>query len=441
MKTIRWLLLLGLLVLALGLGAGTSFAQPRWAIAKFEGEVISRPEEVVGTWQIGEQEVMVDEGTVLIEEKGPAEVGAMVRVIAERKDGTLRAMIIRVLDPNQERHVYIYGVVSEMGEGYLVANQIRIRLTEQTTIEGELEVGAWVKVEARVQGMELVAVHIAVRSHHTPSVITFRGVVERISEDLWVISGREVAVNEDTVIIGNPQVGDSVLVRARVLSDGSLVALRIVALNVQVLPEEVEFEGIIQRFPPNLIGRWIISGRDVWVTPQTEISGTPQIGLGARVKALRYANGRLVALDIQIEEPAEDVYRGIIRRLPPHGLIGRWIIGEWQVLVLPGTRIEGTPAVGLPAEFKAYPQGLFGVLIAKEIKVLEPEEVTPTPLPTVVPRTATPTRLPSITPHPRHTPFPTIVLTRTPGPHSTPTPRHPHFPHPHDDGLPMRSGR
>ena len=52
--------------------------------------------------------------------------------------------------------------------------------------------------------------------------------------------------------------------------------------------EEVRFTGTIASFPDNLIGVWIIGRRIVLVTPNTQISGTPAVGLTAEVQGLRY---------------------------------------------------------------------------------------------------------------------------------------------------------
>ena len=55
------------------------------------------------------------------------------------------------------------------------------------------------------------------------------------------------------------------------------------ALAATVGLETVDFVGTIEAFPNSLIGRWIISGREVHVSHNTEIIGKPAVGLSAKV--------------------------------------------------------------------------------------------------------------------------------------------------------------
>jgi hypothetical protein len=72
-------------------------------------------------------------------------------------------------------------------------------------------------------------------------------------------------------------------------------------------PEKVEWRGVIEQLPPNItiypptyIGRWVVGGRLVWVTRETDIVGTPRIGLWAHVVAHQYPQGPLVAKRIRV---------------------------------------------------------------------------------------------------------------------------------------------
>ena len=91
--------------------------------------------------------------------------------------------------------------------------------------------------------------------------------------------------------------------RALELADGRLVALLI---DVQNEPEPVEWTGIIQHLPaeagavPTYLGRWVVAGRVVTVNAQTEIVGTPRVGLAAHVLAIAYPERDLVAKKIEI---------------------------------------------------------------------------------------------------------------------------------------------
>ncbi len=66
--------------------------------------------------------------------------------------------------------------------------------------------------------------------------------------------------------------------------------------------EEVEWEGVLQAISGSV---WVIGGRAVQVTGETEIRGDPQIGDWVEVRARRQPDGTLVAVRIRREEPPE----------------------------------------------------------------------------------------------------------------------------------------
>jgi hypothetical protein len=72
-------------------------------------------------------------------------------------------------------------------------------------------------------------------------------------------------------------------------------------------PDRIEFTGVIEAFPPYILGTWRIGGRDVLVRLTTRIQGTPAVGLQARVECLVPAPSNLgghalVAVEIDIGE-------------------------------------------------------------------------------------------------------------------------------------------
>jgi hypothetical protein len=64
-------------------------------------------------------------------------------------------------------------------------------------------------------------------------------------------------------------------------------------------PEDVEFEGTLEAVNGAL---WTVGGQAVEVTGETEIRDNPQVGDPVRVRALRYADGRMVATRIEAED-------------------------------------------------------------------------------------------------------------------------------------------
>ncbi len=65
-------------------------------------------------------------------------------------------------------------------------------------------------------------------------------------------------------------------------------------------PPIIVFAGSIQRLPAGLIGQWLIGGREVTVTPQTAIAGSPALDLYAEVEAVQAPDMSLHARRIVI---------------------------------------------------------------------------------------------------------------------------------------------
>ena len=305
MKRKMWLVTVALLLASLVLplaGVAAEDSGRNHPIVRFEGVVTSRPSDTkIGEWVISGQSVMVVASTRFIEIKGPAVVNAKVVVIARRvNSGQLEAMLIHVIEP-AVAVVKIQGFVTELGQDYLVVNGLRIMITAETDIAGELAVGALVKIEAEVTAFSYVAKRIEVLPVVRPRFVEFEGAIEAMDDTEWTVDGRRITVNERTVIIGTPDVGDWVEVRALVQSDNTLLALMI---KVREEPEQEDWMGRIERLPRwGTIGQWVIGGRPVMVTWATEIVGTPQVGKTATVQAMRYRRQPPVAIRIEIVEP------------------------------------------------------------------------------------------------------------------------------------------
>jgi hypothetical protein len=104
--------------------------------------------------------------------------------------------------------------------------------------------------------------------------ISYEGVVEKMVEASWEVSGIEVRLTEDTVIIGQISVGMLVEVEGSTELDGYVSAL-------EIHLREYQFSGVVDS-----IGRseWVISGMRLKIIPETQIG--PDIGVGEVVLVL-----------------------------------------------------------------------------------------------------------------------------------------------------------
>ncbi len=315
-----FLLLLGIVLFAaplnaadahVGLSSDTSAAESM--LVRIQGIVESRPEGTqVGIWVVAGQAVRVAESTRIDETHGSALVGASVVVLAKPLNAAYvaetayEAVSICVLPTTDavNRVIVIRGRISELETTYLVVNDLKVFYDRSTQINGHLVVGAYVEIRAARMPWGLKALAIKVRPPED-RIVEFEGAIERISHPEWVVAGRRVKVTRETTIVGRPEVGLNAKVRARVESNGELLALLIVVTNDW--PVVIEWTGPIERLPPqpstlpeSWQGLWVVGGRAVMVTGETEIRGRPRVGLTAHVKALRYPWRPLMAKRITV---------------------------------------------------------------------------------------------------------------------------------------------
>ena len=269
-------------------------------VVRFEGVITERPESKTGTWVISGQQVEVVPRTQIVDARGRAIVGARVMVIARRlADDSLQAVLVRVIEP-AVHVIRVNGFVAELGTDYLVVNALTINYNDDTEITGELLEGTFVRVLAQVTESGYLALRIDVTPGLHSRVVVFRGTIVSMDDNLWTIGERQVTVGDETTIVGTPEPGSEVEVRARVQEDGSLLALRIVVLNRT-------WTGLIQKLPRGgaengWVGQWIVGDRPVVVNAETEIVGTPEVGKTATVDALCPTPGHCVATRIEVTE-------------------------------------------------------------------------------------------------------------------------------------------
>jgi hypothetical protein len=180
----------------------------------------------------------------------------------------------------------------------LIADR-RVEITDETQFDeslGPAVVGAQVEVTALPQPNQvLVAQLIRVVS----SVVereSFTDVINEMGSGQWLIGNRWVQVTGATTIIGEPAVGKVAQVDVERVPGQPWTATRI-----EIEEEERYYiEGEITAISASA---WVVDGRTIAVTDDTDIGGLPpQVGLWAEVQAVE-RNGQLIALSIVVIEP------------------------------------------------------------------------------------------------------------------------------------------
>ncbi len=120
------------------------------------------------------------------------------------------------------------------------------------------------------------------------------GLVTSIEGDVWVVNDVPFQVTSETLKTGDPQFGSYVLVEGRVLEDDSRVADAITVIGDQ--EETSSFTGVLESME-GLV--WKVSGTDVLVNGQTELSEGLAVDDPVKVKFIVMADGRWLAVEIE----------------------------------------------------------------------------------------------------------------------------------------------
>jgi hypothetical protein len=382
-KPTRWLSVLVLLIALLTLAVPPALAEgpapepPGNAVVNFRG-VIEEKTTPPQQWKISGVVVQLNAQTVVLEQAGPADVGATVQVVGVRQqDRSVLARTIKVLKPAFEpprpvqftapiRALPSHGLLGEwtVGEETVIVSDSTVILPEGVVPdEGDI---AHV-VGFRTNDNKVDAKTIQIRKPSQVEV-SFTGPIQRFSNAEWLVRNVKVLITAATEIEGTPQVGLIAEVKGFLQPDRSVIATYIRVREPQVEP--VTFQGIIvsktnDGFPsvwgirPLTTTDLFPSVINVTVTASTAIDeskGPADIGALVQVVAIPVSlsassagDSVLVAQRIKVLRPPvnqEITFAGRIDQIHD----GYWVVRGIRVLITSATVIEGLPpAVGLMA--------------------------------------------------------------------------------------------
>jgi hypothetical protein len=195
------------------------------------------------------------------------------------------------------------------------AFQVRVsrsHLTRFSVDEGEVAVtGGNSRVDVLARQATVVSADGAL---DTPAFrITGEGEVNQIGLT-WIIAGLTFETYEDTVIVGNPQVGDWVYVDGRLLADGTRIADRIRLLrrspaNRFAITGRVEAIGAEE---------WTVAGQVIQISEETDIDEEIEPQDLVRVEGVILEDGVLLAEQIRLMEETPGLpfsFTGVVQEI------------------------------------------------------------------------------------------------------------------------------
>ncbi|NUM45203.1 MAG: FecR domain-containing protein [Anaerolineales bacterium] len=182
----------------------------------------------------------------------------------------------------------------------------------------------------------------SVAQHAEPSEpvfwITGEGEVSQMGE-VWVIGGVPFQTQTGTIIIGEPQIGDLVSVRGRLLPDGTRLADRI-ALLAPAPHDQFRLTGLVEQIGAE---SWAISGQEIRVNETTYFDPGIETGSRVLVTGIIREGGVLFATHITLlEEEARFEFTGLVEHIEDRA----WTIAGVPITTDQTTEITGDPVVG-----------------------------------------------------------------------------------------------
>ncbi len=224
---------------------------------------------------------------------------------AQRPEEGLRTVVMTQFVGESDHNVQFrgdggsrYEVNTPAGSGLARGTQFKVVVTPGLLAQFIVSEGR-VDVTGLNQVVDVVAGQVtAVLAGSPPQAPAFRifgeGEVGQIGA-VWTIGGQTFQTTNQTIIVGNPQVGDLVRVEGRLLDDGSRQADRIV-LQRRAVANRFTLTGEVNEMNPTV---WTVAGQTLLVDAQTRIDQGIAVGDAVQVAGAIVAGGALRAERIE----------------------------------------------------------------------------------------------------------------------------------------------
>jgi hypothetical protein len=194
-----------------------------------------------------------------------------------------------------------YEVKSPNGTGIARGTTFQVLVTADlraryTVIKGRVDVTG-LNVTVFVTAGQTSAIPVGAAPTQPAFRVSGQGIVSQIGPE-WVIGGQSFLTDDQTITVGNPQVGDWVRVEGHLLDDGARLADRIILLhrtptNNFTITGQVDAMGVAD---------WTVAGQAITVAADTTIESGIIVGDVVQVDGVIQADGSLLAENIHLIE-------------------------------------------------------------------------------------------------------------------------------------------
>lgn len=236
-----------------------------------------------------------------------------------------------------------------------------------TVLKGRVDVTS-INVTVVVLAGQLSTIGVSLPPSAPVFQVSGEGEVTAVGET-WTIGGQIFATDDQTIIVGNPQVGDWVTVQGHLLDDGTKVADQIVLVR-EVSQNSFALTAVVTEMGAH---QWQLGDLVVLLDEATVVDPAIELGDWVRVTGVVQVDGSLLARQIYRVTPdsAPFEFTGVVQTIGEES----WLISGIVVTVNGRTEIKNDPAVGdvVRVEGQITPDGTW---LAREIKAEEDEAAT-----------------------------------------------------------------
>ncbi|MGE0126895.1 MAG: DUF5666 domain-containing protein [Blastocatellales bacterium] len=263
-----------------------------------------------------------------------------------------------MFDDNNNRAVIVGPIISLPNDPNFIGQwqviRTKVNVAADTKIDqtrGKVAIGAIVEVKgAKQNDGSINATEIVVKiAPPNGFPIKFSGKIEELPSTPgrvgpWKVAGKTINVTATTKIEegrGQVAVGVFVEIEGLIQLDGSINAIEIEVKPDGVSGIQVKFLGRVEKLPDTntRIGDWVVSGRTVKVTANTQIKQEHfqlMIGSLVEVEGVVQIDGTIVANKIEVKANIDNPtlyvhFRGVIEALPAVQTAAQNFLGDWKV--------------------------------------------------------------------------------------------------------------
>lgn len=281
----------------------------------------------------GSQTTLLADSEIALDELNVQKSGKARTIVMTQVSGESNHQVI----PNK-RSDSRYEVLTPSGAGLAKGTEFRVVLTPEQTayyyvLDGVVAVSG-MNTTVLVNPGFMTILYASQPPLVPVQTLSVEGLVSKIDNG-WIVAGTSFTVNEKTVLVGSPQIGDWVITQGHIDQSNQNVADWIILLHTP-LTNRFSLTGSVEAAGET---EWMINGQTIAVSATTDIAEGILVGDVVRVEGLVGADGSLQADQIErleVEEGLPFQFNGIVQQI----VDSTWTISNAELTTNPQTTLS-----------------------------------------------------------------------------------------------------